>query len=79
VSANDGLVITWEERRRERRLPEDGKMHGAILSGNRRLDQDVLLDHGARAAFGFNRLGVGADNAVAMVLRNDLALPMPCR
>ena len=73
MSANDGLVITWEERRRERRLPEDGKMHGAILSGNRRLDQDVLLDHGARAAFGFNRLGVGADNAVAMVLRNDLA------
>jgi long-chain acyl-CoA synthetase len=48
-------------------------MGGVILSGDRRLGQELLLDRAARAAFGFNRLGVGEDSAVALILRNDLA------
>jgi long-chain acyl-CoA synthetase len=73
VSANDDLVISWEDRRREWPDAGDGKMDEMILSGNRRLGREALLDRAARAAFGFDRLGVGEDNAVALVLRNDLA------
>ena len=48
-------------------------MDGVILSGNRRLVQEALLDRAARAAFGLNRLGAGENKAVALILRNDLA------
>jgi long-chain acyl-CoA synthetase len=48
-------------------------MQGVILSGGRRLGQEELLDRVAGAAAGFARLGIGADHAVAMVLRNDFA------
>ncbi len=48
-------------------------MDGVILSGERRLSQKVLLAGAALAAGGFDALGVTENDAVALLLRNDLA------
>jgi len=48
-------------------------MDGQILSGERSLGRSELLQRAAQAAGGFARLGIGEDDAVAMVLRNDFA------
>ena len=48
-------------------------MDGVILSGERRLSQEVLLAGAALAAGGFDALGVTENDAVALLLRNDLA------
>jgi long-chain acyl-CoA synthetase len=44
---------------------------GALLSGARRLGLDALEARAARAASGFESLGVGAGDLVALYLRND--------
>jgi long-chain acyl-CoA synthetase len=46
---------------------------GAITSGARRISGDELAIRAARAAAGFESLGIGAGDGVAMCLRNDLA------
>ena len=51
----------------EVREPLEGKM----LSGGRELSQTQLLENVARAATGFSALGIGAEDAVAIMLRND--------
>jgi long-chain acyl-CoA synthetase len=43
-------------------------MDGLILSGARELEQSVLFDRAARAASGFVSLGIGENDAVALVL-----------
>jgi long-chain acyl-CoA synthetase len=48
-------------------------MDGAILSGARRLTQSTLFERAARAASGFDSLGIAENDAVALVLRNDFA------
>ena len=48
-------------------------MPGLIRSGTRTLTQATLADHVARAARGFTDLGVRPGDAVALMLRNDLA------
>jgi long-chain acyl-CoA synthetase len=48
-------------------------MSGVIISGDRRLTREEMMDRVARAAGGFAALGVGENDAVAMVLRNDFA------
>jgi len=48
-------------------------MEGRILSGARSLARDELQRRVAQAAGGFAALGIGEDDAVAMVLRNDFA------
>lgn len=48
-------------------------MSGQIISGARRLDNDTRLAHAARAAGALHALGVGADDCVALMLRNDFA------
>jgi long-chain acyl-CoA synthetase len=48
-------------------------MDGLILSGARELERSVLFDRAARAASGFVSLGIGENDAVALVLRNDFA------
>jgi long-chain acyl-CoA synthetase len=42
-----------------------------LLSGGRELSQAQLLENVARAASGFSALGVGAEDTVAIMLRND--------
>jgi long-chain acyl-CoA synthetase len=44
---------------------------GRLISGARELPRDDLLERAQRAARGFTELGVGAGDAVALVLRND--------
>src|SRR5262245_12841857 len=46
-------------------------LKGKILSGDRQLSQDQLLENVARAAAGFSAMGIGAESTVAMMLRND--------
>ena len=48
-------------------------MSGVILSGDRRLSQEDLHLRVARAAAGFQRLGIAEEDAVAIMLRNDFA------
>jgi long-chain acyl-CoA synthetase len=48
-------------------------MDGRIISGGRALGQQELFARAARAASGFDSLGIGENGAVAMVLRNDFA------
>ncbi len=48
-------------------------MSGRIISGERELAQSELMARVARAAGGLAALGIGADGAVAIVLRNDFA------
>jgi long-chain acyl-CoA synthetase len=48
-------------------------MDGVILSGKRELGQKQLLANAARAATGFDALGVRENDAIAFVLRNDFA------
>lgn len=45
-----------------------------IVSGGRRRTHEAVRDAAHRAAEGFRRLGIGTDDAVALVLRNDFAL-----
>jgi long-chain acyl-CoA synthetase len=48
-------------------------MDGLIVSGARELRQAELFARVARAASGFDALGIGENSAVAMMLRNDFA------
>ncbi|HZD24729.1 MAG TPA: acyl-CoA synthetase [Alphaproteobacteria bacterium] len=48
-------------------------MDGRIISGARELSQAELFERVARAAGGFDALGIGENGAVAIVLRNDFA------
>jgi long-chain acyl-CoA synthetase len=48
-------------------------MDGLIVSGARELRQSTLFGRAARAASGFDALGIGENDAVALVLRNDFA------
>ena len=49
----------------------EGSLGGCILSGERQLSQAELLANVAQAASGLASLGVGAEDAVAIMLRND--------
>src|SRR5581483_4292374 len=42
-----------------------------ILSGDRELDQSRLLENVSRAAAGLSSRGIGAEDTVAIMLRND--------
>ncbi len=44
---------------------------GSILSGDRVLSRERLFERASRASTGFNSLGVGAGDAIAIMLRND--------
>jgi long-chain acyl-CoA synthetase len=45
---------------------------GEVISGERRLSTEALMERAARAASGLQSLGVGRDDTVALYLRNDL-------
>jgi len=49
----------------------DAVPNGKIISGNRELSQSQLLENAARAAAGFSGIGIGFEDTVAMMLRND--------
>ncbi|WP_375454544.1 AMP-binding protein [uncultured Methylobacterium sp.] len=53
--------------------PQGAHAAPAIVSGARRRTHEAVRDTAHRAAEGFRRLGIGADDAVALVLRNDFA------
>ena len=44
---------------------------GRVISGAREISSDALIEHAACAATGLAELGVGAGDAIGMVLRND--------
>lgn len=46
-------------------------MEPFLLSGERQITRAAMLDRAARAATGFRTLGIGEDDAVAYMLRND--------
>jgi long-chain acyl-CoA synthetase len=46
---------------------------GRVVSGTREISRDALIEHAACAATGLAELGVGAGDAIAVVLRNDFA------
>jgi long-chain acyl-CoA synthetase len=46
-------------------------MQGTIFSGARRLSREDLIDRAARAASGFDALGIAENDAIALMLRND--------
>ncbi|MEM6702606.1 MAG: acyl-CoA synthetase [Acidobacteriota bacterium] len=48
-------------------------MNGVILSGHRQITQQELLGRVAKAASGLQRMGIGEEDAVAIMLRNDFA------
>src|ERR1700679_514257 len=45
---------------------------GEVISGDRRMTTDALMERAARAAAGLASLGVGRGDTVAVYLRNDL-------
>jgi len=49
----------------------DIEMKQRILSGDRELSQSQLLENVARAAAGFTAIGIGAEDTLAIMLRND--------
>jgi long-chain acyl-CoA synthetase len=49
----------------------DLSLRGRIVSGDRQLQRSELLERVARAAAGLTSLGVGQDDTVAVMLRND--------
>ena len=44
---------------------------GRVISGDREVARDAVMERALRAAGGFAALGVAAGNAIALVLRND--------
>jgi long-chain acyl-CoA synthetase len=48
-----------------------GSFKCKMISGDRELSQARLLENVGRAAAGFSALGIGAEDAVAIMLRND--------
>jgi long-chain acyl-CoA synthetase len=48
-------------------------MQGTIVSGTRQLSRADLLERASRAASGFAALGIVENDAIALLLRNDLA------
>ena len=54
-------------------LAKDRIVDSGIISGKRLLPQAQLMDRVARAASGFNTMGIGENGAVTIMLRNDFA------
>ena len=52
-------------------MPESTLLKSRILSGDRESSHAQLVENASRAAAGFSALGVGAEDAVALMLRND--------
>ena len=52
-------------------LAGDRIVGSGIISDKRLLHQAQLMDHVARAASGFNTMGIGENGAVTIMLRND--------
>jgi long-chain acyl-CoA synthetase len=46
---------------------------GRVISGDREVSRDAIMQRAARAATGFSGLGVAPGDAIALVLRNDFA------
>jgi len=46
---------------------------GRVISGMREVSRDALIERAACAATGLSELGVGAGDAIGVVLRNDFA------
>ncbi|HWN97794.1 MAG TPA: acyl-CoA synthetase [Blastocatellia bacterium] len=69
MSTFEFLDTSWEKKVLSN--PE-ASLNARILSGDRELSQAQLLENVARAATGLSRLGVGSEDTVAMMLRNDL-------
>ncbi|MFP6743439.1 MAG: AMP-binding protein, partial [Alphaproteobacteria bacterium] len=46
---------------------------GILISGDREITMDRLMENGRRAASGFHDLGIGEGDTVAIFLRNDFA------
>ena len=46
---------------------------GRVISGTRGISCDALMEHAACAATGLGELGVGAGDAIGLVLRNDFS------
>src|SRR5260370_14838479 len=44
---------------------------GRVISGDREVARDAIMERALRAAGGFAALGVAAGDAIALVLRND--------
>ena len=44
---------------------------GRVISGGREVSRETIMEQAGRAASGFAALGVGAGDAIAVVLRND--------
>ena len=44
---------------------------GRVISGDREVSRETIMERAGRAAGGFAALGVGAGDAIAVVLRND--------
>ena len=44
---------------------------GRVISGEREVSREAIFVRAGRAANGFAALGVGAGDAIAVVLRND--------
>ena len=55
------------------RAPLTGIAVCRVVSGTREISQDALMKRAACAATGLAELGVGAGDAVGIVLRNDFA------
>lgn len=55
-------------------MPEnEANLKAGIVSGDRQIGQAQLLENVSRAAAGFSEMGVGIEDAVAIMLRNDFA------
>ncbi len=48
-------------------------MTGVIISGERRITRAEVAERAARAATAFNELGIGENDTIALMLRNDFA------
>ena len=55
-------------------MRDTGRAKACIVSGDRRRTHDDIRAHALCAATGFAQMGIGADDAVALFLRNDFAM-----
>src|ERR1700732_3370326 len=69
VGAKAGGEFTFSLQQGRERVTEIAT--GRVISGDREVPREIIMERAGRAASGFAALGVGAGDAVAVVLRND--------
>lgn len=70
------MIDTMSQPKADKLAPRteaESSLYEVVLSGERMLSQDDLFEHSRRVASGLAALGIGENDSVAVILRNDFA------